>query len=422
MGILLKAMKKNAVVLQKPSGAIAIRVELDAVQRKFYNALLFIAKKELAFDLNKKIFTIAFNELKELLNKNEKDKNNSYYIEKLKEIKYKNAEYNILEKDSKAFGWVSLVSDLEVKQNEKTQVVDVTFELPERIKAALIDPNGIYANINLVIIRGLQSKYAIILYELVKDFQKVQIPEMTMEKFKKIFGIEEKYGGRINNLKSKVLDIAVRELNNNENIDFLVSYKLKKTGAKYTHIKFEMKPKPVKLKEPQQIKQLENHASENNDLKDLLILVPREYRNMQKVVSIVLAGLDSKGKDYTMAQVRYCVEKYNKNKIRDFVVYLKKAIEEDYAGFETIDIGIITVEDAIGTRLRLRGKTDDGETNTFIIADVVKSATEGQYHVCFKSTDDTKIEKWIDRDEDWLLDVAKKKIELAKSRTKSEEA
>ncbi len=420
MGILSKAMKKNAVVLQKPSEAIAIRVELDAVQRKFYNALLFIAKKELMFDVSKKRFTIPFNELKEILNKNEKDKNNSYYIEKLKEIKYKNAEYNILEKSRRAFGWVSLVSDLKVEEDKETKIVNVMFELPETIKEAIIDPDGIYANINLVVIRGLQSKYAIILYELVKDYHRVEVPEMPMQTFKKIFGIEEKYIDRIDRLKSRVLDVAVNELNNNENIDFLVSYKFKKTGAKYTHIKFEMKPKPVKLKKPQQIKQLENHASENNDLKDLLILVPKEYRNMQKVVSIVLAGLDSKGKDYTMAQVRYCVEKYNKNKIRDFVVYLKKAIEEDYAGFEKIDIGIITVEDAIGCRLR--GKTDGGVTNTFIIADVVKSATEGQYHVCFKSTDDTKIEKWIDKDEDWLLDVAKKKIELAKSRTKSEEA
>ncbi len=356
MGILSKAMKKNAVVLQKPSETIAIRVELDAVQRKFYNALLFVAKKELALDVSKKRFTIPFNELKELLNKNDKDKNNAYYIEKLKEIKYKNAEYNILEKNGRAFGWVSLVSDLEVKQNKETQVVNVTFELPERIKEALIDPNGIYANINLVVIRGLQSKYAIILYELVKDYYKVEVPEMTMKKFKEIFGIEGKYEGRIDNLKSYVLDPAVRELNNNENIDFLVSYKLKKTGAKYTHIKFDVKPKPIKLEEAkfkeiqaQPLQQLPEKIS-NTELEEIIPYLPREFKSTKKFIDILIDALENKrkSKDYIISQIKYCNEQYNKDKVKNYVLYLRNAIEKDYACAEEVELDIIRPEDAEG--------------------------------------------------------------------------
>ncbi len=356
MGILSKAMKKNAVVLQKPSETIAIRVELDAVQRKFYNALLFVAKKELALDVSKKRFTIPFNELKELLNKNDKDKNNAYYIEKLKEIKYKNAEYNILEKNGRAFGWVSLVSDLEVKQNKETQVVNVTFELPERIKEALIDPNGIYANINLVVIRGLQSKYAIILYELVKDYYKVEVPEMTMKKFKEIFGIEGKYEGRIDNLKSYVLDPAVRELNNNENIDFLVSYKLKKTGAKYAHIKFEARPKPIKLEEAkfkeiqaQPLQQLPEKIS-NTELEEIIPYLPREFKSTKKFIDILIDALENKrkSKDYIISQIKYCNEQYNKDKVKNYVLYLRNAIEKDYACAEEVELDIIRPEDAEG--------------------------------------------------------------------------
>ncbi len=356
MGILSKAMKKNAVVLQKPSETIAIRVELDAVQRKFYNALLFVAKKELALDVSKKRFTIPFNELKELLNKNDKDKNNAYYIEKLKEIKYKNAEYNILEKNGRAFGWVSLVSDLEVKQNKETQVVNVTFELPERIKEALIDPNGIYANINLVVIRGLQSKYAIILYELVKDYYKVEVPEMTMKKFKEIFGIEGKYEGRIDNLKSYVLDPAVRELNNNENIDFLVSYKLKKTGAKYAHIKFEARPKPIKLEEAkfkeiqaQPLQQLPEKIS-NTELEEIIPYLPKEFKSTKKFIDILIDALENKrkSKDYIISQIKYCNEQYNKDKVKNYVLYLRNAIEKDYACAEEVELDIIRPEDAEG--------------------------------------------------------------------------
>ncbi len=271
MGILANVMKKNAVVLQKPSGTIAIRVDLDAIQRKFYDALLYIAKHELKEDKEKKRFTVPLKEVKEILNKNDKiNKNNSYYIEKLKEIKEKNAEYNILDKDKglKIQGWVSLVSDLEITEDEKAKVVTITFELPERIKWALVDPNGVYANINLVIVRGLNSKYAIILYELVKDYEKVEIPEMTMEDFRKVFNIENKYKGRIDHVKEYVLEPAIRELNENENVDFIVSYELKKTGKVYTHIKFHVKPKPAKMKLDQQAKKvIELEVKENDEVK-----------------------------------------------------------------------------------------------------------------------------------------------------------
>jgi len=411
MGILSKTMKKNAVILQKPSETIAIRVELDAVQRKFYNALLFVAKKELALDVSKKRFTIPFNELKELLNKNEDDKNNGYYIEKLKEIKYKNAEYNILEKKGRAFGWVSLVSDLEVKQDEETKVVNVTFELPERIKEAIIDPNGIYANINLVVIRGLRSKYAIILYELVKDYQKVEIPEMTMKNFKKIFGIEGKYENRIDHLKSYVLDPAVRELNNNENIDFLVSYKLKKTGAKYTHIKFEVKPKPIKLEEVKfkeiQAQPLKQLPKINNPvLEEIIPYLPREFKSTKKVIDILIDALENKrkSKDYIISQIKYCNEQYNKDKVKNYVLYLRNAIEKDYACAEEVELDIVRPEDAEGyidevhlkdgriVRTKLTNIRKDGDEYTFKLVDI-----DGQYE-----------DVYARMSPEWLLERARK--------------
>ena len=364
MGILTNVMKKNAVVLQKPSGTIAIRVDLDVIQRKLYDALLYIAKENLRKKVNKEIFSINLSDLKLLLNKISKekmDKNNKYYAEKLKELKNKNAEYNILDKDAgwEIEGWVSLMSELQVKKEIKTGQIVVVYDLPNRIRKALLDPKGIYANINLVVIRGLNSKYAIILYELVKDYEKVEIPEMTMEEFRKIFNIEGKYEGRIDHVKDRVLDAAVSELNDNENIDFLVSYELRKTGKYYTHIKFHVKPKPAKLKlDQQKDKIITQEIQENPDLSALLALVPEKYRAKKNLITIVLGGLEEKGKEYIEAEIEYT----NKNAKKNYIAFLKKAIESDYAGVNVIEGAEIIIENNdwkkkyIGKKIKFKGE------------------------------------------------------------------
>ena len=368
MGILTNIMKKNAVVLQKPSGTIAIRVDLDVIQRKFYDALLYIAKENLRKKVNKEIFSINLSDLKLLLNKISKekmDKNNKYYAEKLRELKNKNAEYNILDKDAgwEIEGWVSLMSELQVKKEIKTGQIVVVYDLPNRIRKALLDPKGIYANINLVVIRGLNSKYAIILYELVKDYEKVEIPEMTMEEFRKIFNIEGKYEGRINNLKAKVLEPAVRELNENENVDFLISYELRKTGKYYTHIKFHVKPKPAKLKlDQQKDKIITQEIQENPDLSALLTLIPEKYRAKKNLITVIIGGLEEKGKEYMQAQIEYT----NKNAKKNYVAYLKKAIESDYAGVNVIEGAEIIENDDwkkkyIGKKIKFKSEDGDWE-------------------------------------------------------------
>ena len=431
MGMLAKVMKKNAVVLQKPSGTIAIRVDLDTIQRKFYDALLYVAKENLKKDISKETFVVSLSDLKVLLDKASKekmDKNNKYYVEKLKELKEKNAEYNILDKDAgwDIVGWVSLMSELQVKRNIETGQIEIVFDLPNRIRKVLIDPKGLYANLNLVIIRGLKSKYAIILYELAKDYEKVEIPEMTIENFRKLFNIENKYKGRIDHVKEYVLEPAVKELNENENIDFLVSYELKKEGKAYTHIKFHVKPKPARVKFEQQAKKvIELEVKENDEAKELLALIPPEHRRKNNIISLVLGSLKENGKEYTKAQIEYTVNKLKAGKIERFSAYLKKAIEKDYAGFEEVDdLGFVTVEDAIGYRGKIKR---DGKKYYVEIAHIELDDTVGQdsligydkerrYLVRLDNVETGEVVTWQKVSEKKLLEIASRNIELRKAR------
>jgi len=426
VSILTKSMKKNAVILQKPSGIIAIRVDLNTIQRKFYNALLYTAKQDLKKDINKNEFTVTLTDLKTMLRKDgEADKNNSYYIAKLKELKRKDAEYNILGKDQNDWdieGIVSLVSDLRIKKHKKTDRVVITFELANIIKRALIDPEGIYANINLVIVAGLKSRYAIILYELIKDYEKVQIPEMTIEDFRKLFNVENKYP-KMPDLKRWVLEPAIRELNENENVDFLVSYELKKTGKTYTHIKFYVKPKPKKVKLEQQAKKvIELEVKENDEAKKLLALIPSEYRRRNNIVSLVLGSLKENGKEYIKAQIEYAVNKLKAGKIKSFSAYLKNAIEKDYAGYEEVDIDFVTPEDAVGYRGYI---TYEGKERYIEIAHIEIEEPEEQgigydrerkYLVRLDDVETGELVTWWRVSEKKLLEFAKRNVERRKTR------
>ena len=428
MSNLLNDMKKNAVVLQKPSATIAIRVDMTAIQRKYYDAMLFIAKQELKKDYNKKTFTVPFAEIQSILSKGERSRNYKYYFERLMELKTKNAEYNILQKDgSQRYGMISLLSDIDILLDKNRKILEVTFELPEKIKMAIIDKNGIYANLNLVIIRGLKSKYAIVLYELIKDYEKVEIPEMTIGEFRKIFGIENRYKA-FYDVKKYVLDPAIKELNENENIDFVVSYELKKTGNSYTHIKFHVKPKPAKVKLEQQAKKvLEAEVKENDEAKELLALIPSEHRRKNRVVSLVLGSLKDKGKEYTKAQIEYAVSKLKAGKVKSFTAYLKNAIEKDYAEFEEVeDIGFVTVDDAIGYRLNVTYKGKDMYVEIAHIE--IKENLEQQgigydkervYLVRFDNVKTGEVAFWHEFGEEKLFEWARKNIELRKKRRES---
>ena len=332
---------KKALILNKPSGTIALAGNLDLVQRKFYDVLLHYEKTQLEKDNTAYWFSVPLSALKDVLNENDKnkinkekkqdvDKNNSYYKKILKKMQHITVEYNMLKKDFIVDGSSTLLSDVKFVTNTQTNETIVHYNLSSFIKDALLNiikgnPDAMYANINLVIIKGLKSKYSLILYELCKDYEKVEVPEMTIEQFKKIFGLEDKkaYNGTngFTNINKKVLNPAINEINNNQNIDFTVDYELKKQGNAYTHIKFIVKPKPKQ-------KQLEQYK-ESSQVNILLNSIPEEYRTktMERYLSKCLKSYDAK---YILHQIEYVTQQNPKN----FFAYLKKAIEEDYANNE----------------------------------------------------------------------------------------
>jgi len=320
-------LKKQVELLQKPSGTITIAGDLSVIERKFYNKLLQNANMQLRNDINQVVFSISLEELKNILNVSENDKHNNYYKKLLRKLYDTTVTYNILDKDKIINGMAHLLDNLDLKIDITTKKVTVFYTIPLIIKKSIVgiiqgDPEALYSKINLAIIKGLKSKYSIILYELCRDYQNVEVPEISIVQFKELFGIRNKraYNSFVN-LRVRVLDPAIKELSENPNIEFTVTYKLIKKANVYTHIKFDLKlkPKQIVLEEYRDVSQL----------KILLSAVPEEERtsSLESYLSKCLKSYDAR---YLLHQIEYVAQQ----KPKSFFAYLKKAIEEDYAKSE----------------------------------------------------------------------------------------
>ena len=311
---------KKTMILEKPSATVSITDPMSAIQRKFYNAFLYVAKENLIQDPNKQEFKIPLPELKKFFEI--EDKKNTYLKERIEELVKLTAQYNILNKDNEEWGIFSILPFVKIYIDNKTKTGIVKFEIPTPIKNAILNKEkNLFAKIDLIIIRGLKSKYSIILYELLKDYENVEIPEMDLDKFREIFGVKNKYK-IFQDLKKRVLDPAIKELNSNPNIDWNISYKLKKLGPKYTHIKF------TKTKKQKQ-QQLASTATQQKI--DLLISkIPSKIQS-EAVSKLIHASLKKYSFEYLQAQIEYTNKKYQEGKIENYGAYLRQAIQEDYA-------------------------------------------------------------------------------------------
>jgi plasmid replication initiation protein len=102
-------------------------------------------------------------------------------------------------------------------------------------------------------ISKMSSNYAIRLYELLVQWHKVGHREIQITELKCILGVqEEKSYERLERFKTKVINIAVSQIN--EFSDITVGYTQRKSGRTVTHLIFNITPKVViATKKPHQV-------------------------------------------------------------------------------------------------------------------------------------------------------------------------
>ncbi len=314
-------MNKKEIVLNKHSAIIQMSNRITAVQRKGYNALLFFAKKELSEKnpINYK-FEVEINIVLKVIGLG---KENYKYLKKhLRGLQDLKVEYNVLNKDKKEkWGSFSLLAGVEIENGV------IVYSFPHQILDTLIDPK-IYAFIDLTVIKGLKSKYAIALYELLQDYKKVQMPKMTIEKFRKLMGVKEKQYTMFSIFRERIIEKAISEINQSEKINFVVDYELEKKGRKYFYIKFHIKPKPkasLSFQTSPQVRQIQSVSGNSNSVSALIDLIPAEHITAA-VKKMIIKSAKENGMEYVQRNIQYTINSNPKN----FAAYLAKALKENY--------------------------------------------------------------------------------------------
>ena len=99
-------------------------------------------------------------------------------------------------------------------------------------------------------IKGLQSRYAIRLYELlIKWRAKGKTDEISMSALRNCFGLLEDEYNRIDNFKRKVLDIAIEQIN--KHTDITAEYEQHKQGRTITGFTFKFRQKDRPKQNPE---------------------------------------------------------------------------------------------------------------------------------------------------------------------------
>jgi len=86
---------------------------------------------------------------------------------------------------------------------------------------------------------GAKCSYSVKLFQLLKQYHpKIKTRYLTIEELKKKLGIENKYKNRTDNLRNKVLEVAMLDMNENSSLTF--NYSMRKEGVKVVGVDFEI--------------------------------------------------------------------------------------------------------------------------------------------------------------------------------------
>ena len=322
-------------LLKKASGTIEINNVLTLEQRKSYNILIAEAKKQRQAEPDKLVFETTFAFLREAIGFT--STNYQYLFDELYKLVKTNVKYNIFNKDRRWIqGGFAILAGFEIE--EKT--LKVRYSFPSQVVEGVLGAK-VYGEIDLQLIKGIQSKHALALYELASDYKNVGIPIMSVFQVKEFFGVEGRYRN-IDSFKKKVLDAACEELNTNDIVDFKVVYNMIKPGRTFKDVKFLISEKykePKPMGRPKQLTLFKNLVKD--DLKELLFLVPQEAQT-GPVQKILTEYSEKEGKEYVKKNIEYVNSVKQTVSVKNFAGYLRRALEENYAGKEEV---IVTLKD-----------------------------------------------------------------------------
>lgn len=195
-----------------------------------------------------------------LLSKLRKDDTSGVYeivVKDLSKLTGKTYAYSYLRKATEAMGsrMFEVLTEKSYKQLWMFQHIEyitgqgrIEVKLSESIRPYLFDLKDNFTSYELAAALRLTSKHAKRLYPICSQWKdRGETPKYDLHEFKKVLGLVDAKGReeytKITMLKAKVLDIAVRQIN--EHTDLTIRYALEKKGRAFQYIVFTITPRTV---------------------------------------------------------------------------------------------------------------------------------------------------------------------------------
>lgn len=198
-------------ILNKPSGLITLRHTLKKQEHKLYNAILKIALDKLKeISSNNGTFTSSFSELKELtgLTQNHEVKKTFETLMdnriEFKDTLMKGSEKRWNVNAHFLSSWYYSTDESVIKFQIPTVILDLLKE--EEFK-------NVYARLNLKLMSNLNYKHSLWLYEVITDYKRIGSITYDIQSIRDLAGLKDTQYSLINDLKRKVIDKAVAEIN-----------------------------------------------------------------------------------------------------------------------------------------------------------------------------------------------------------------
>lgn len=309
----LPEKKETKPILKKHVNTIHCSNNLTLVQRKLFNALLFNAYHDMP---DKSKYQVPVKKLCSLIGYDSRD--------------YKKLRKSILDLITTAIEW-NVIDQADGEQKDKWRASAIvsaakiedgicTYEFSSVMRELLHTPE-IYGKIDIKLMIQFKSSYGLALYENCIRFQGIaQTQWFSVNVFRKLMGIPDGYYQNFCDLKKRVLDIAVKEVNEHSPINVIPE--LKRVNKKVTSIRFKLSNKDTSLT---------NGLDAKVDILGVHIvnILRAEFNLSTEALTDILQNYEV---DYIEEKVNLIKqsESFKIGKIRDLAAYLAGALKRDY--------------------------------------------------------------------------------------------
>lgn len=240
--------------IDKSYDLINSRYSLSVVQTKILLSVISLIRPD---EKHFKEYNIPISEFSFLVE-------NDNYTRLRKEVKALMSQVLEINKDNGdwlLFNWFS-------KAHYKAKEGIITFKIDSDLKPYLLELQKNFSSYYLANIMRLTSEYAIRIYEMMKQYQKIGSRTIELSELHELFQTPKSYKAKYNNFKTKVLEQALKDINTKT--DIKIEYKEIKTGRSVTAIHFIIKSqKQISQTQPNQDETPTSFDFEYDDMLDM---------------------------------------------------------------------------------------------------------------------------------------------------------